>query len=40
MEINTRIHGVLASRADLNPGASPAPLREGVDNTWVKESYP
>jgi hypothetical protein len=34
-EINTRIHKVPAHGVDLNPGASPAPLREGVDNTRV-----
>jgi hypothetical protein len=34
-EINTRIHRVLAHGVILNPGASPAPLREGVDSTRV-----
>jgi hypothetical protein len=34
-EINTQIHRDLAHEADLNPGASPTPLREGVDNTRV-----
>jgi hypothetical protein len=34
-EINNGIHKVLAHGDDLNPGASPAPLREGVDNTRV-----
>jgi hypothetical protein len=32
-KINTRIHKVLAHGADLNPGAGPTPLREGVDCT-------
>jgi hypothetical protein len=40
MEINTRIHRVLAPGADLNPMASPAPLREAVDNTWVSPLGP
>jgi hypothetical protein len=35
VEVNTRIHKVLAHGADLNHGASPAPLREGVDSTRV-----
>jgi hypothetical protein len=35
MEINTQSHRVLAHEADLNPAVGPAPLREGVDNTWV-----
>jgi hypothetical protein len=35
VEINTWIHKVLAHGADLNPRASPTPLREGVDNTRV-----
>jgi hypothetical protein len=35
VEINTQIHKVLAHGADLNPGAGPAPLREGVDNPRV-----
>jgi hypothetical protein len=34
-EINTWIHRVLAYEADLNPRASPAPLREGVNSTMV-----
>jgi hypothetical protein len=29
-DINTRIHKVLDHGANLNPGGSPAPLREGV----------
>jgi hypothetical protein len=32
-EINIRIHKVLDHGADLNPGAGPAPLREGVTST-------
>jgi hypothetical protein len=39
-EINTWIHRVLAHRADLNPRASPAPLREGVDCTRVSPLGP
>jgi hypothetical protein len=39
-EINTQIHRVLAPEADLNPGASPTPLREGVDSTWVSPLGP
>jgi hypothetical protein len=35
VEINTQIHKVLAHGADLIPRASPASLREGVDNTRV-----
>jgi hypothetical protein len=34
-EINTRIRGVLAHGANLNPGSGLVPLREGVNNTWV-----
>jgi hypothetical protein len=37
MEINTWIHKVLAHGADLNPGAGPVPLREGVDKTRVSQ---
>jgi hypothetical protein len=35
MEINTRIRGVLVSRANLNLGSGLVPLRERVDNPWV-----
>jgi hypothetical protein len=35
VEINTRIHKFLVHGANFNPGAGPAPLREGVDNTRV-----
>jgi hypothetical protein len=35
VKINTQIHKVLAPGADLNHGASPAPLREEVYNTSV-----
>jgi hypothetical protein len=35
VEINTCIHRVLAHGVDLDPGAGPAPLREGVDSTRV-----
>jgi hypothetical protein len=34
-EIDTQINRVLAHGADLNPRASPTPLREGDNNTWV-----
>jgi hypothetical protein len=34
-EINTHIHRVHAHGVDLNLGAGPAPLREGVDSTRV-----
>jgi hypothetical protein len=37
MEINTWIHKVLARGANLNPGAGPVPLREGVDKTRVSQ---
>jgi hypothetical protein len=37
MEINTWIHKVLAHGADLNLGAGPVPLREGVDKTRVSQ---
>jgi hypothetical protein len=33
VEINTRIHRVLAPWVDSNSWAGPAPLREGVDST-------
>jgi hypothetical protein len=33
MEMNTRIRGVLAPRADPNLGSSPIPLRERVDSS-------
>jgi hypothetical protein len=39
-EINIRIHKVLARRADLNPRAGPAPLRERVDSTRVSPLDP
>jgi hypothetical protein len=35
VEINTQIYKVLAHGVDPNPGASPTPLREGVDSTRV-----
>jgi hypothetical protein len=35
MEINARIRGVLAPRADLSLGSGPVPLRERVDSPWV-----
>jgi hypothetical protein len=35
VEINTQIHKVLDHGANLNPGAGPAPLREGVPNTKI-----
>jgi hypothetical protein len=35
VEINTRIHKVLAHGVDLYPGAGPTRLREGVDFTRV-----
>jgi hypothetical protein len=34
-EINTCVHKVLSHRANLNPGAGPAPLMERVDSTRV-----
>jgi hypothetical protein len=34
-EFNTQIHKVLAHDADLNFGADPVPLSEGVDSTRV-----
>jgi hypothetical protein len=34
-EINTRIHKVLDHETNLNPGAGPAPLRQGVASTRV-----
>jgi hypothetical protein len=40
MEINTRIHRVLAHGVNLNPGYDPTPLREGVDNTCVSPLGP
>jgi hypothetical protein len=39
-EINTWTHKILAHGADLNPGASPAPLSEGVDCTKVSPLRP
>jgi hypothetical protein len=39
-EINTWIHMVLTHEVDLNPGASPAPLREGVNYTRVSRLRP
>jgi hypothetical protein len=38
-KINTRIRGVLAPGAEQNPGFSPVPLREKVDNPWVSLLY-
>jgi hypothetical protein len=35
VEVNTWIHKVLAHGSDQNPGANPAPLREGVDSIRV-----
>jgi hypothetical protein len=35
-EINTRIRRVLAHGADLNLGSGSIPLRERVDNPWVR----
>jgi hypothetical protein len=35
VEINTWIRKVLDHGVDLNPGAGPAPLREGVASTSV-----
>jgi hypothetical protein len=35
VQINTRIHKVLAYRADFNPGVSPTPMRDGVNSTRV-----
>jgi hypothetical protein len=35
VEINTWIHKVLDHGANLDPGAGPAPLREGVASTRV-----
>jgi hypothetical protein len=40
MEINTRIHKVLAHGADLNPRVGPASLRKGVNNSWVSPLGP
>jgi hypothetical protein len=40
MEINTRIHKVLDLGANLNPGAGPAPLQEGVASTSVSMFRP
>jgi hypothetical protein len=37
MEINTQIRRVLSHGANLNLDAGPAPLREGVDNTWISQ---
>jgi hypothetical protein len=34
-EVNTQIYRVHAYGGNLNPGAGPNPLREGVDNTKV-----
>jgi hypothetical protein len=34
-DMNTQIHRVLAHGADMNPGAGPAPLRQGVDSIRV-----
>jgi hypothetical protein len=34
-KINTRIQNILDHGANLNPGAGPAPLREGVANARV-----
>jgi hypothetical protein len=35
VEINTQIHRVLAHGVNLDPGAGPTTLREGVDSTRV-----
>jgi hypothetical protein len=35
-EINIRIQGVLTHGADQNFGSGPVPLREGVNNPWVR----
>jgi hypothetical protein len=35
VKVNSRIHNVLDLGADLNPGASPAPLQEGVASVRV-----
>jgi hypothetical protein len=35
VEINTRIRGVLAHRADLTFGSGPIPLTKGVDSPWL-----
>jgi hypothetical protein len=35
VEVNSRIHKVLDLGADLNPGAGPAPLQEGVASARV-----
>jgi hypothetical protein len=34
-EINTRVHKVLDLGGDLNSGAGPTPLGEGVVSTWA-----
>jgi hypothetical protein len=39
-EINNQIYKVLAHVANLNLGAAPAPIREGVDNTLVSSPGP
>jgi hypothetical protein len=39
-EINIWIHKALAHGVDLNSRAGPAPLREGVDNTWMSPLGP
>jgi hypothetical protein len=39
-KINPWIHSVLASGVNSNSGVSPAPLRGGVDNTWVSPLGP
>jgi hypothetical protein len=40
VEVNSRIHKVFDLGADLNSGASPAPLQGGVASAWVSMLCP